>query len=322
MAPGPEAAFRLALAGPNDKAVAIPHPWFRVFAQNHAGYAALVIRVALPPEVTIADGRGFAIKTERGGSDDYVRLTATATGVPLVFLKLVETILERTASAATAPSAKKALVDAVDEFRRFGANPGNRLSEGQVRGVFAELVLVRAIAERGVALADVLASWRGPFALTGLGNHDFVFPDGSAIEVKSIHQGVRQIVVASAAQLVPSSTPLDLLVLPLESASNGLPFRQYAADVTSLAVAAGPSVEQAWRDALLSLGLDLEDEWYDQYRFVVGAWERYQVTQGFPYIDVSTIPPGIVSVSYSLELARLAPFVAPFAQLIGRLGLE
>lgn len=314
-----EVAFTQAISGPNNKAVLIDHRWFRIFAQNHDGHAALVIRVSLAPDQAVADGRGFTVRTERGGDDNYVRITSTSPGISLVFLKLVETIIERTASERSVASATQTLLSAVDEFIAFGSRLGGRLSDSEVRGTFAELVFFRALVDHGLDANLVLTSWRGPFSLAGLGNHDFVFPNGVGVEVKSVRQGATAVSVSSATQLVPSAKPLALAVLPVEETTVGVSFREYARNLGEFIAKAGHQCERGWQEALQALGLDLDDEWYEKFLFLPGTWECYDVREGFPYLESSRIAQGIVRVRYSLKLLRLLPFEMYFDDVVERI---
>lgn len=311
-----EIALRGALAGPVNKAVSLECRWFKSFAQNHDGHAALVLRVSLSPNDTIPDGRGFRISTARGGHDDYVRVTSISPGTMPVFIKLVELILDRVNQAASAAQARQAIADAVQEFRSFSGRVAGRLTDNEVRGLFAECVLLNAMLDTGIDGEVTIGAWRGPYALAGIGNHDFVFASGRSIEVKAIRQGSMQVAVSSAGQLVPSSSALDLVVLPLEPSPAGLRFRDYVHKLGERIKARGPVAADAWEDALAALRLDLSDEWYDQHVLLPGEWLRYSVRDDFPHVDVAHIPLGLVNLRYSLDLPSIHRFVEPMADLM------
>jgi hypothetical protein len=46
------------------------------------------------------------------------------------------------------------------------------------------------------------------------------------------------------------------------------------------------------------------------------------VKESFPHLDIPALPAGIIDVRYSLELPRLAPFAAPFNELLRTMGLS
>lgn len=317
--------FEQVLAGTSGRMVVLGQTPFMFAAVNDNGRASLFIRVSLAPSQVVSDGQGFSVSTTRSGSNDYVQITASDGGLPPLFLKLVEYLLERVSVATTTDEGIDALIRSIEEYRRFVGQRRGRLSESLVRGTFAELVLLRTLITAGMSAADAVKAWRGPWAKAGLGVHDFTFADGRGIEVKSTHQPPGTIRVSSPGQLVPIGQALDLLVLPVEDAPRdsgaAVPFRQYAQQLGEALVSAGPSAAETWDAALDALTLDLSDEWYDRYRFLPGDWLRFQVRDGFPHLDIPSLPAGMIDVHYSLELLRLSPFAARFDALLGELGL-
>lgn len=317
--------FERALGGESGKFVAMTSVPFVLAAVNADGHAALFARVTLANGQMLTDGRGFTVKTVRSGNGDYVQIIAAERGLPPIFLKLAEYVVERVTSARTPSEATEMLTRSIDEYRRFVGLRRGRLSEALVRGTFAELLFLRVLITSGMDAETAVTAWRGPWAKAGLGVHDFTFADGRGIEVKSTHQLPTTIRVSSPSQLVPSNQPIDLLVLPVEDApsdSNGaISFRHYASVTGDVITTAGPLAAEKWDAALEALTLDLSDEWYDKYRFLPGKWLRFEVKEGFPHLDVPALPAGVIDVRYSLELPRLTPFAAPFDELLRTMGL-
>ena len=317
--------FDQVLSGESGRMVVIRQVPFMFAAVNDNGRVALFARVSLAPSQVVSDGQGFAVKTTRSGRNDYVQITASDPGVPPLFLKLVEYVLERVSLVRSVEQGVEMLIRSINEFRRFVGQRRGRLSDLLVRGTFAELLFLRRLLSSGMIVDDAVSAWRGPWAKAGLGVHDFTFPDGRGIEVKSTHQPPETIRVSSPSQLVPSDQPLDLLVLPVEDApgesSAAISFRTFAQETAEIVLVSGPLVAERWDAAMEALGLDLSDEWYDKYRFLPGEWRRFEVKPGFPHLDISTLPPGIVDVHYSLELLRLAPFTATYGELLSDMEL-
>ena len=318
--------FEHALAGEHGKIVVLSNSPFILAAVNDSGRASLFIRVSLKPSQVISDGHGFSVKTTRSGKDNYVQITAADQGLPILFLKLVEYILDRVSIVASNDEGATVLIRSIEEYRHFFGKRQGRLTEDQVRGTFAELLFLRTIILAGMNADVAVVAWRGPWAKAGLGLHDFTFADGRGIEVKSTHQPPRTIRVSSLNQLVPSKQRLDLLVLPIEDTLDGsdpaIPFRQYAQETREIMAIAGPVALDKWDAALDALDLDLSDEWYDKYRFLPGEWQRFEVKEGFPYLDFPSLPAGIIDVRYSLELLRLTPFAASFSELLREVNLS
>lgn len=318
--------FEQVLLSESGRMMVIAQTPFILAVVNDNGRAALFIRALLTPSQVVSDGQGFSVKTTRSGNNDYVQITASDRGLPTLFLKLAEYVLERVSTTTSVDEGIEVLIRSIEEYRRFIGRRRGRLSEDQVRGTFAELLLLRTLINAGMRGEDVVNAWRGPWAKAGLGVHDFTFADGRGIEVKSTHQPPGTIRVSSPSQLVPSGLPLDLLVLPVEDAPDdskaAVPFRHYAQETYEVIATAGPIAIEKWDAALEALNLDLCDEWYDKYRFLPGEWRRFEVKNGFPHLDIPRLPAGIIDVHYSLELLRLTSFVAPFRELLREVKLS
>ena len=311
-----QGAFAAALAGKNERVVQLPHPRITFLAQNVNGRPALIAKVSLRSEQVVPDGRGFSIATERSGSDDFVRITSTESGLSLLFVKLVDYILERTAQSHDVRDAGSLLLTAINEFKRFSQRKPGRLSEDEIRGIFAELLLLlRLHGGDATRTWDVFDSWGGPFGAL----HDFEFAAGNALEVKSTHRPPSEIRVSPPAQTSPLPDGLDLVVLPLERVAvdtgNDRRFVDVVNEVGAIASAHGGDVMDLWEAALRALGLDPADEYYEQWRFITGDWLRFVVTNEFPRISDDAIPPGVLKVAYSLRLDSLTTFAARFDDL-------
>lgn len=318
--------FEQVLAAESGRIIVIAQTPFMFAAVNDNGRAALFVRVSLKPSQVVHDGQGFLVKTTRSGKNDYVQITAIDQGLPPLFLKLIEYVLDRVSASTSIHEGAEVLIRSIAEYRRFVGQRRGRLSEAVVRGTFAELLFLRTIIAGGMDVEEAVTAWRGPWAKAGLGMHDFTFANGRGIEVKSTHQPADTIRISSPSQLVPSDLPLDVLVLPLENAPDGstmaVPFREYALETGEAVAAAGPGAAEKWDAALEALTLDLSDEWYDKYRFLPGEWRRLAVKHGFPHLDIASLPAGIIDVHYSLELLRLTAFVAPFSELLSEMELS
>ncbi len=309
-------AFVAALEGRNERVVQLAHPRVTFLAQNLAGKPALVAKIELPPDLVVPDGKGFAVTTHRSGADSFVRIASSETGVTLLFLKLVDYVLERTAEARESRDAATLLVAAVEEFKRFTQRRSGRLGEDEIRGLVAELLLLLDLqAGDATRTWGVFNSWGGPFGAI----HDFEFAEGSAIEVKSTHRPPSEIRISTPAQTQPIPDGLDLVVLPLEKVAPGaqadVSFIALVQEVGSLAVTRGGDVADLWDSAIEALGLDLTDQYYEQWRFARGEWLRFQVVDGFPGIREADLPKGIVKVTHSLRLDALGAFAAKFEEL-------
>lgn len=307
-------SFDVALRGQNGRVVQIPHPIVTFLAQNDNGHAALVANVTLSAHQVVPDGKGFFAKTERSGSDHFVRLVSAEAGLSLLFLKLVDYVLDRTAEARDRSEAALLLVRSVDEFKRFTQRRTGRLSESEIRGLVPELLLLLHLQNGDESRTwDVFHAWGGPFGAL----HDFTFAEGNVVEVKSTHRPPSEIRITTPAQLSPVPDGLDLVVLPLEKVAPGVAAEVQFVDlvhrVSSLAKSHGGDVANLWESALDALGIDLLDQYYEQWSFAVGDWLRFTVTEDFPRIHEAHIPAGVVKVAFTLRLESLKEFATDFA---------
>lgn len=318
--------FDKVIAGENGRIVIIRNSPFLFAAVNNHGKPALLARVSLDISQVVNDGQGFTVQTRRSSRDDFVQITSSDGSVSSLFLKLVAFILEEVGSATSVSAGAQSLISSIDEFRSFTNNRRGRIPESLVRGTFAELLLLRTLVTYGVSPEYALSSWKGPFARDGMGTHDFTFADGRGIEVKSKRQASNSVRVSSENQLVPSCSTLDLVVLPIEDdyrgSTSSIGFREYARETGTLFPSLSNTGTNLWNEAMDALGLDLSDEWYDRFRFLVGDWKHYQVRDGFPYLDIPDVNRGITDIRYSLDLISLRSFEGNFNRLMSEIGAE
>lgn len=316
MTSGSHGAFAAALSGSDGRVVQVPHPRVTFLAQNANGTPALLASVDLAAGQTIEQGRGFSVSTARSADERFVRIVSSERGLNLLFLKLVDHILERTATARDSQDAARLLVEAIDEFRRFfGRKPG-LLSEEQVRGLVAELHLLLRLRDGDPQRTwDVFHSWGGPFGAP----HDFEFASGAALEVKSTHRPPTEVRISGPEQLQPLADGLELLVLPLErvadSAEADVSLVHLVREVDGIAREHGGDVLEVWESALDALRLDITDEYYTKWNFRCGEWMRYSVVDGFPTIRSEDVPHGVFKVAFSVAIEALEPYSLPFDEM-------
>ena len=307
------------LSDQNYRIIQLPHPWLKIFVQNFDSHAALLIEADIPEDLFVSDGRGFDVKTERIAAENYVRITSSQPGISAIFVKFIEYILEKTADVSSPEQSISILPSIISEFRRFFGRRSGRLTHEEVQGLFAELFLIINFLEREHQPFEVITSWKGPKYQEGLGLHDFSFADGRSIEVKSAQYPAKEIRVSSPDQLSPSEETLNLVVLPIESVGpthgTGTTIRQLIQVCKNMLAEQVESLD-LFMQGIDALGTDFSDEYYDQWKFVPGQWQAFEVSEGFPAIDAGQIPKGILKVTYSLALKDLADFETSFTDLL------
>lgn len=311
--------FERVMKGQNYQVLQISHSWLKVFAQNYEGHAALLIRASLPDDQIVHDGRGYNVKFERTGENSYIRITSELPGFSELFLILVQYVFQRTNQAHSESSSIASLTEALTEIKKFFGRRSGRLSFEQVQGLFAELYLMQIWLEQGFSARSLLSAWKGPYSKDGIGLHDFTFSSGRGIEVKSTHQPATEIRISSPDQLTVSAEQLDLMVLPVETVPVGIPqgktIRKLIAECMEV-LGQDQDAQFSFVKALERFGVDFTDEFYDQWRFVPGNWQRYKIVEGFPQIDLNQIPKGISKISFSIVLNEIKDFAASVEELL------
>jgi hypothetical protein len=307
--------FLLVLASANYRIVQLEHRWLDLFLQNYDGRASLLVRENVPQDLHIEEGRGYTVVRESGGESVALRLTSRDVGANAIFVRLVDFLIDKTSQASSKLEALFLLRAAINEFKHFSSRKTGLLSLEQVRGLFAELLVLRALLQSGRSGPSVLAMWKGPHAAEGVGLHDFVFPSGDALEVKSSSHPSSEVRVSSSTQLMPTANDLFLIVIPLEtlpgSGGGGLSITQLISECTELMGSGDQLTLEVFFEDLASVGFDPKDDHYTQWHFEESTWKCFQVREGFPYLDIEGIPRAITKIRYSLELQFLREYEVP-----------
>lgn len=292
--------------------IKLQHPWLHVFAQNLAGRPALVIGLAEPPDYFIDGGRGFTteVGVGTGRLQNFIRIASNETFVQPAFVALCRHLLEQSRGAMDTPASVFAFYAALEEFRNFLGKPLGRLGEAAIRGLMAELLILRGLLEAGGDQTAVMRAWNGPFG----NSKDFIFSSGHCVEVKSAHRPTMQVTISSLQQLEAPNVTLQLAVVPMEQAQPENPDAQsfigLIESVRAL-VSAQPPAERLWDTAIDTIGLDQTDPFYAGWWFIMGEILAFDVVDGFPTIESKSVPPGITGVTYHLNVTTLEPFSAP-----------
>lgn len=181
------------------------------------------------------------------------------------------------------------------------------LSEELLRGLVGELVFLRDVAIPEQGAAEALHAWRGPLG----GLHDFQFATVS-VEVKAVAERLIA-TITSAEQLDGGGDRLFLTAVRLHSTMDAVPTSFSVADlVQTLRQVFEPDIVQAqsFENRLALLGYKDEKE-YEARRFTVKDMRHFEVEPTFPRLIPSMMAPGVVSVSYGVDLHRCEAFRRP-----------
>lgn len=231
----------------------------------------------------------------------YLDLVCTSDGLAHVFAALADQVVRRVEQEDRLAS--EALQATLTEWRQL-LKPAPALTEEQARGLFGELTVLKALAERSAGYA--LDAWTGP----DMDLHDFTTPGGD-IEVKTSKTEGLDITVSSLHQLdAPDGRPLVLARIHVESSPQGKNIGDMVDDLCRLGIIRDQLLEKLAAIRFI-LGSDP-----DANRFIVTtAPVAWLVDESFPGLRSSDIPEprrtAIRRVSYALDLVAAGEPLTP-----------
>lgn len=300
--------FERVLAGVNFQVISLRHQCLSAFAQNIDGRPALLIRIDDEFVREVDDTEGIFVRFDDPGTPNRcLRIESTMRGLTPMFGGIVSALLDAPALSDSHQHPVTALLDHYEELRAMFARRGGRMTESEIRGLFAELSMIVAFRENGLSASQVLNAWQGPYRAA----KDFVLSNSRALEVKSIRRLNRNIQIASADQLDPRDEELRLAVVSLDDAppGEGRSLVNLLAEVESWA-STSADARRLFDQAISVLGLDVSDAYYARWHFVVGEWRWYLISRDFPRIEPSSVPAAVSRVRYALDCDQLEQFVS------------
>lgn len=231
-----------------------------------------------------------------------------------LFQGLCETLIESLREVDDSATALSVALAHLKRWKAFLSGRRTVLSPEQVRGLFAELQMLRALYAASMTPPMAVDAWCGADRV----QQDFIFGD-MAVEVKSLSGRERNSVrISSEDQLESLTSNLYLAVyrlseLPDSSQSNSLNVL-VAKIETELTDA--QALEEFSRKLSAYGYAPLHD--YDSPRFTVSDLKTYRVVEGFPRLVRSGIPSGIARLSYDIELETIQPFECNSSDVLGR----
>lgn len=243
-------------------------------------------------------------------------LTLKAAKFTDVFVQLCAHIVDRVSETSSEAQGLSAFMAGVEEWRTLlQAPPSQRLSLDATRGLFGELWLGFSNLVEECPAGHVMDAWHGPFQ----SDQDFQFAGGPLIEVKTIHSRARRIQISSENQLncLPNAR-LFVAVVSADDAMADTPGSMTVPvllDQTDLLLQDAGVAQSELTRRLAELRFDRSDDVYADMHFLPTGVRYLEVTESFPRIEPSMLPVGVSRVSYSLDLADLAPFECDYSQL-------
>lgn len=223
-----------------------------------------------------------------------------------VFASLCEDIYHEVRRVDDEVAGLDAAYGVLDKWRKlFDVKTSRRLSLERCRGLFAELIFGVEVLAPHYGLNSVIEGWQGPFG------SDQDYELGSRIyEVKSKHASTHSLQIASEYQL--NGTGIVLVTVDVEDSkiarSDLVSLRTFVRQIRDRASANADAIN-LFDSCLAELGFDLEDDYYDSIFFKASDIGYYSVEEGFPRLLPSTLPIGVSSASYRLEIDKISDFL-------------
>ena len=231
-----------------------------------------------------------------------------------LFQGLCETLIESLREVSESATALAVTLAHLKRWKAFLSGRKTTLSPEQVRGLFAELQMMRSLYVSRTTPPVAVDAWCGADRV----QQDFIFGD-VAIEVKSLSGRERNSVrISSEDQLESLTSNLYLAVYRLSE----IPDSDQSASLNDLVgkieaeLADAQALEEFARKLSACGYAPLHD--YDGPRFTVSDLKTYQVVDGFPRLVRSGIPNGIARLSYDIELETIRPFECNSNLILGR----
>ena len=252
------------------------------------------------------------VKVERGQREIDSKWTLSLTllddRVLEVFLRLSEDLVRRSATANSEAQAIASILSTLDDWRRLLKTRGRDvLTLDELRGLVGEVWVATNHFDVSHCVLEVIDAWVGPHGHP----QDFAFATLGAFEVKSVGPTAKRVKITSAEQLDSPGLPLELIVLTIPNASESTPgavtLVQLATVLRARYIGAGG--DPAGFDIKFeALGVKLRLAFYSETWFSIDAIQTYEVSNDFPAIRASALPPEISGVQYQIARSAITPF--------------
>lgn len=264
---------------------------------------------AVPYEIALPEAGGYGVELQRlPTKPPRSRFIFYPTGE--VFTDLFEAVASDVLDYLEGDQTEviTSLLSRLNQWQRFFEKGGvEGLSEGEQRGLYAELWFLRSHVLRHLPPKQALASWSGPLAA----NHDFQLPGLSAEVKSSAANPSLRINIANVRQLDPSGAqPLYLIVVQLDVGLNAIQSLPEIVDAIRAEIHERDAQSISIFDrALLETGyIESHRERYASARYSVRNEVVFHVTDSFPRIVESDLRVGVGGVRYTIDLSACEQF--------------
>lgn len=279
--------------------------------------------ITLGSAIVLPEGQGFAVQrvVTKDRTTLWLALTRKSDGSQELFLDMACNVAgaldEAAASATSVPNLLGVFLGRVGAWQEFMRRGAKVMSAETEIGLVGELFTLLEIIKEGVPVGTVVESWVGPLD----GVQDFVLGTG-ALEVKStLAPSGFSARIGSLAQLDDSvRQPLFLIGMRLsqDDIGHGLPALVHAARES---VKQEPAAACALDDRLIAGGyFDMHADRHTR-RFKLSATIVVRVSDGFPRLTAGSVPLGVSSVTYDIDLDNATGLRIDITTALKQLGV-
>jgi hypothetical protein len=271
----------------------VGRPYFAVIVSQKPGLPDLTNAVEVTRRQRTADGRWT--------------LTLELQAPPLTdaFISLVSELAAKSAVATSESDALRVFLETLAEWQELLTARADRLSDGALRGLVAELWFGFESGAHGHPPEDVVRAWSGPLG----GAQDFQFPTpGQRFEVKSLRPSRTNVEISSEDQLDGDNVKLAVVTMEqVATISEGITLPQLVTSIRTRLTDGADRSEFNRRFARLLV--DPDDDWYSEQTFAVRRLQIFDVNESFPALRRSQLPNAIDRTTYRIDVQHLAHFI-------------
>jgi hypothetical protein len=221
------------------------------------------------------------------------------------FISLVSDLATKSAAATSERAALDIFLETLAEWQELLTARADRLSEGALRGLIAELWFGFESRAHGHPEPEAARAWAGPLG----GAQDFQFPAPEHhYEVKSLRPGRTSVEISSEDQLDGDNVKLTIVSIEeVANPSDGMTLPWLVTSIRSRLVNGADRAEFNRRFARLHV--DPDEPWYSERAYAVRRLQIFDVSKNFPALRRSQLPREIERTTYHVDIQHLPQFV-------------
>ncbi|WP_283130153.1 PD-(D/E)XK motif protein [Enterovibrio norvegicus] len=278
----------------------------------------------LPMNTQLPEGKGFRVEKIRdvklGLDQTWIGLIRQDSESLEIFLTMVRDILTMVNKKTDmSPIALfSAFIGRIRAWQDFMSKPRAVLGAESEVGLFGELTFLGLLIDSGLSISNAVESWYGP--LDGL--QDFMLGHG-AIEIKTtLAEKGFPAKVHSLEQLDDSTVrPIFLGAVRLSQNISGCTLSKLIDDIRER-LSRDKQASSEFDNRLLRVGyLDSQSEHYTR-SFLVIETRNLLVDERFPRMTPGTVPLGVKSARYEINIDQVAAIEVPLLEVYRELGID